>query len=282
MGKIKFYILFWGAILVFLSINAVLAQGTAGDVNKVGGQNLPNLKAQSPGELLKNLYNFSLIISGLLAFGAIVYGGVLRASAGDNSKKIEESKEWIKSAIIGLILLFGAYILLNTINPALLRLDLPSLKQVEVSISTSGSEGRALAGLSDSDARKLLKANGIDTKLTNTSLEGIKEGTVNEIIRMKQECDTWMQKYYSQEGGCNVFISGGTENGPHTSGACSHGNGYKVDLRLSTRLNEFIEKTYKFYDIRTRDGALMYKSPTGAIYAKEDDHWDVQVNQLCK
>lgn len=276
--------------LLFFSF--VLAQTTAGDVNNVSGGNVLELQFKTPGEFIYNIYIFSLSIGGALAFGAIVYGGILRIAGAGNPSKISEANEWIKSALIGLILLLGVYFVLTLINPNLVKLDLPQLRGIKTEGGGATDSGARIAGLSDSEARTLLKNAGIDAKITNTTLEGIKRETINELIRMKQECDAWMKRYYPNEnnGQCNVFITGGTEHGPHRSGYCSHANGYKADIRLSTRLNEFIEKTYCEkrgnscvpYDIRSGDGALMYRSPTGAIYAREGDHWDMQANFACR
>jgi hypothetical protein len=311
MNKNIFFTLVIGFIFILFLANFALAQNTTNsaqntsqnnsDVNKVNGNPMPNLKAQNPGEFLKNIYVFAMLIGGFLAFGAIVYGGIKRASARDNANQVKDSEEWIKNAIIGLILLFGAYILLNTINPNLLRLDLPELKEVKIEASSSTNfyeSAGASGGLSDSDARNLLKQNGIDVKTTNTTLQGIKQGVVDEVIRLKNECDAWMQKWYPNDykgqNSCGIYITGGTETGHSTKGACSHANGYKIDIRRnfnSVRLDEFITKTYcckqkdgscSICDIRSTDQALMYNAPNGTVYAREGDHWDVQAKPLCK
>lgn len=68
-----------------------------------------------------NVLNWAIGIGGLLALGVIIYGGVLYiVSAGFPSRQ-GDAKEWIKAAIYGLALLLGAYLILNTINPAILR-----------------------------------------------------------------------------------------------------------------------------------------------------------------
>jgi hypothetical protein len=116
-----------------------------------------------------------------------------------------------------------------------------------------------------------------------TVLHNIRVATIDEIIEMKTICDQWIQRYYPNEGSCNVVITGGVESG-HRSGLCSHGNVYKLDFGLSPRLDEFIQKNYccnnsgnnqcNFCYIRT-DGALVYQSPSGGVYAKEGNHWDM-------
>ncbi len=85
----------------------------------------------APGAFIANFYQFALLISGILAFGAIVYGGVLHAISAGNPAKQSEGKSWIWSALIGLLLLAGAYIILNTINPNLINLNLPALSPIK-------------------------------------------------------------------------------------------------------------------------------------------------------
>lgn len=78
----------------------------------------------SPAQFVANFYTFALMIAGVLAFAVIVYGG-LRQVFGK-----QEGKEWIKAALLGLLLLAGAYIVLKTINPALVNLTNPEIKEL--------------------------------------------------------------------------------------------------------------------------------------------------------
>lgn len=86
----------------------------------------------SPGAFVSGFYNFALMIGGVLAFGAIVYGGVLYAASMGNPGRQSEGKEWVKSALLGLLLLAGAYLILYTINPNLVNLSLPTLQTVNI------------------------------------------------------------------------------------------------------------------------------------------------------
>jgi hypothetical protein len=63
----------------------------------------------------------------------------------------------------------------------------------------------------------------------------------------------------------SLIITGGTEVG-HASGTFSHSNGFKLDLRHSTKLDAFIKKTFKRIATRS-DGAKQFKSSSGNIYA---------------
>ena len=80
-----------------------------------------------PGVFVANFYQYALFVSGLLAFGAIVYGGIRYAWARGNPSGETEAKQWIWSALLGLLLLASAYLVLRTVNPNLVDLSLPGL-----------------------------------------------------------------------------------------------------------------------------------------------------------
>jgi hypothetical protein len=93
-----------------------------------------------PGAYISGFYNFALMIGGVLAFGAIVYGGVLYAASMGNPSRQSEGKEWIKSALLGLLLLAGAYLVLYTINPELVDLSLPTLAPINIQTPSEGNQ----------------------------------------------------------------------------------------------------------------------------------------------
>lgn len=80
--------------------------------------------------LVNEIFKYSLRIIGILAFGAIVWGGVLWTVSSGNPSKIGEAKSWITGAILGIILLVGAYVILYTINSNLVQLKEPNLQAV--------------------------------------------------------------------------------------------------------------------------------------------------------
>ena len=85
-----------------------------------------NESSGAPG-FIANVYGFALAISGVLAFAAIVYGGVKYTFAAGNPSGQSEGKEWVKGALLGLLLLAGAYLILRTINPAIISLEIRGL-----------------------------------------------------------------------------------------------------------------------------------------------------------
>lgn len=107
-----------------------------------------------PAGFVANFYEFSLLISGVLAFGAIVYGGIKYVAAAGNPSGQSDGKEWVKSALLGLLLLGGAYLILRTINPELVSLKiagLPNVSQQQTQTQTTWvSSGCNVASFSGS------------------------------------------------------------------------------------------------------------------------------------
>jgi len=91
-----------------------------------------------PGYIVR-LYQFGLGISGILGVGMIVVGGILYATSVGKPDKQGEAKDMITSALWGILLLFGAYIILNTINPRLVQLGEPTVKQATSTVSQVGN-----------------------------------------------------------------------------------------------------------------------------------------------
>jgi len=121
-GKFLFFLL---ALIIF-SFSIASADDAA-----VINPNIPGVPSGgNPAQVVANLYTFALLVSGLLAFAVIVYGAVERIFAAGNPSKISDADDRIKDAFLGLLLLAGAYILLNTINPNLTKLQLPELAAI--------------------------------------------------------------------------------------------------------------------------------------------------------
>lgn len=127
------------------------------------------------------------------------------------------------------------------------------------------------AKLSQSQAAARIRAAGIDVwssggctnrnKSNCTSFEQINDSTVSGIITLKSA------------SGCAITITGGTETG-HASGTYSHWNGYKVDISITSCINSYITRNFT-YQGKRGDGAPLYKSAAGNLYANEGNHWDI-------
>ncbi len=86
------------------------------------------------GSYVNTVYKYLLGISGLVAIVMIMIGGVQYVtSVGGGS--VSAAKERIQHAVVGLILLFSAALILQTVNPRLLTLQpprLPTIKRIEL------------------------------------------------------------------------------------------------------------------------------------------------------
>jgi hypothetical protein len=118
----------------------------------------------------------------------------------------------------------------------------------------------------NAEARRILINAGISVNANEpqSSLAGIRQTTINAIITLKRA------------SGAEIVIIGGTESsGGHASGTYSHRNGYKVDLRLNSTINKYIET--RFAKAGKVGGYPAYKSASGNLYVREPDHWDVTI-----
>ncbi|EEB89552.1 hypothetical protein MPER_12334 [Moniliophthora perniciosa FA553] len=88
---------------------------------------------------------------------------------------------------------------------------------------------------------------------TCTSYDGILSGTVDGVITLKNAA-----------GVSSLVITGGTEIG-HATGTYYHANGYKVDVRHSTVLDNYIKSAFTKIGNRS-DGFPQWKAKSGNIY----------------
>ena len=125
----KYFLSVLALVTCHLSLvtSSALAQATINISSNIPGTTLGNGNPVSPSGFISNFYQYALIIGGVLAFGAIVYGGILHGVSGGNPARQTEGRQWVRSALWGLLLLAGAYVILYTVNPSLVNLGLPGL-----------------------------------------------------------------------------------------------------------------------------------------------------------
>lgn len=83
-------------------------------------------------EYVKYIFNFAIIIAGIIAFGVIVFGGVRWLTSAGDPTKLRDAKDQIFAAFLGLIILLSSYLILTTINPQLVIFEALPLKAVEI------------------------------------------------------------------------------------------------------------------------------------------------------
>lgn len=92
------------------------------DYPPVGGTDIDS-KTDLP-VLIKYIYLFSLGIVGFIALASIIVGAFQYTISAGNATKIEEAKQRITQAILGILILLSTTLILGTINPDLINLKL--------------------------------------------------------------------------------------------------------------------------------------------------------------
>jgi hypothetical protein len=81
-------------------------------------------------EYIKLFFKYLTGVAGILATVFMMVGGVIWLTAAGSPDKISTAKSYVTSSITGLLLAFGAYILLATINTDLVNLRTTSIQQI--------------------------------------------------------------------------------------------------------------------------------------------------------
>jgi len=121
----KFLVCF---LLIFLLLTAgfVFAQ-TELEIEYPDTPGSPGLTSKSSiSDYVKYIFNFAIWISMFLALGILTYSGVQYLTSAGNVEKIRDAKEQITSALLGLLILLGSYLILVSINPQLIIFPIPS------------------------------------------------------------------------------------------------------------------------------------------------------------
>ena len=119
---------------------------------------LPDLKAsQDLGSFFSQLYVFAIAIVGIVIFVRFLWAGWLYIQSAGNSSKVGEAHKIMTNAVIGTIFLFASYLLLNVINPDLVKtsFDLGLPPPANNAGSPAGGNGRGpqLGQLCEEDLR---------------------------------------------------------------------------------------------------------------------------------
>ena len=173
---------------------------------------------QTPGTIVQDVYNFALMIGGLLAFGAIVFGAIKYTLAAGNPSGQHEGREWITQALLGLLLLVGATLVLNTINPELITLKLPDLVRLEYKPDTNQAGGCSSSGT----------GTGICAPINGTGFRCKSNAscTADAKTVAKLKCAA------AQLSGMSLIVTEGYPPTGRHSGF-SHNNGCAVDIAVS-------------------------------------------------
>lgn len=77
------------------------------------------------------IYQYGISIGAILATVVLMAAGLMWLVSGGNKEKIGQAKNMMYGSIIGLVLLLGSYTILYTINPELVNLRPPDIKELD-------------------------------------------------------------------------------------------------------------------------------------------------------
>lgn len=248
-------------------------------------------------------FRLAIGASAVLAFVMITFGGIMYATSDAITGK-EQGREYLTNAVVGLLLVVGAYAILWTINPRILNIDLnmpvPPLESLPMGVPGVGAPGvytgarnpdGTLAGytlteaqvqqnttlvnqLNSSPGRVEVNAGPCATGATQgcTNIVLLRSDVVPALKRLSTSCS-------SQVSGCQIVIVGGSEGGHRT-----HGPGMAtVDLRPTSTLNTYLSRfnnrasnPTEGLRVNLPGGGVAEYEVTGSYGRSTGNHWHVQ------
>ena len=91
-------------------------------------------------EYVAYFFNIGIAVAILLAVGTIAFGGIYYLISFSKGSFVNEGKEWIKSGILGLLIVLCSYLILYTINPNLVVLKLGELMPFNLNSFFNGNQ----------------------------------------------------------------------------------------------------------------------------------------------
>lgn len=134
----KNFIKSYFSIIILISILFLPAISSASELEldypEFGGYDLDEIWEREGkidlNQLIAWFYYFIVGIAGLAAFTMLVWGGVQWLTSAGNPSKITSAKDRLTSALLGLLIILGSWLILQVINPDLTTLTLPGLPGV--------------------------------------------------------------------------------------------------------------------------------------------------------
>ncbi len=274
-------------------------------------------------QTLQNVMSLGISLSVIIATLIIAYAGFLWILSPTNAENKQKGRTMLLNAVIGMVIVLSAWLVIDFFMKTLydqtsfgpwnaILLDEGDGKQCieakssgTVTTTTTTPSGGTVTATSsastnynnatnEAEVRARLSRAGISINHPAcavgssgsgcTNVGGLKETTIQQIIALNAVCS----------GGCGMTVTGGSEPG-HAAGAnpataYSHGNGFKVDLRLGTGMDSWIQNNLISVGQRVGDsgGPAWTDSCTKGLsagsqnqYVQESDHWDIRFTSGC-
>lgn len=197
------------------------------------------------------IYKYALGIASIMAVVAVMVGGIMYLTSAGSAGRIDEAKKIIFGAISGLVIIIFSYVLLNLVNPELVKLTPIRVEAVVEEVLATGNFCK------DLDANKIVVDVGGTPQPTNfTGLECGKEYSVSAKSGAAVSVPQGQTCFgdFCQKGGCAASSGGGYE--------CKEALFYGEITGWMRNFNSYIDEG--FINIRGIPGNVVFsKIPVG-------------------
>jgi hypothetical protein len=144
--------------------------------------NIFNASGKSFGDYLSIMFTFLVSFAGVLAVVMLIFGGIQYMST-DSLSGTESGRSKMYQAVFGLIIVLASYVILNTVNPNLVKFNF-SIQGQEIEIDEVADDGSTLtvqysgAGTCPQDCVDLLP----DVPIKNSSGKKIEKSVKEKLV----------------------------------------------------------------------------------------------------
>lgn len=256
--------------------------------------------------LVDNIVSFATYVAVFIATVMFAYAGFLYVTAASRPDNLNQAKGIFGKVFLGLLLVLGAWLIINLVMSVLFNEEIggswTSIDCVAVRDIPTQPDPRETGPIPsprvpdgpdaerEQAVRVILNSCGLcindqecDTRDGNgdTEVGNFNEATTQYACELRRLCDGLV------EGDCELVVTGGSELRYHDGGtrSGSHGGGDKFDLRVTERLEEYIEVNenagiFERIDPPRFGTDQWYETTTGAVWTRENDplHYDICVS----
>jgi hypothetical protein len=137
-------------------------------------------------EYIRSIYKYMLAVVGLLAAVVLMISGVIWLTAGGNTERISQAKNYMTGSLTGLVLMLTSYIILRTVNPNMVEFKIspiPTIAAIEpgccqYNLSDGTTTSRMLTSIDCYN--KVLES---ETNLDEISFEKLEEKYNNDMAK---------------------------------------------------------------------------------------------------
>ena len=172
------------------------------------------IDSNSIGKMVGDIYKFVVGLAAIAAVIVMMAGGYTWLFAGGNASKVGEAKSLIGSAVLGLFLALGSYMILNLINPELTKLkSLDQMNSKITPISATLMTADAICTIGEEEEAQV--------KEKTTSGGGINRETCGKVYENRHCIRVLCPKTSMLNSTDYICLLNADEEGKFTGGGCA-------------------------------------------------------------